>query len=155
MVLQDKILAILYSMTESGSGSGSGSGEDALIKTVIYGSAFDANVRLDRKPDPAAIIYLLDSWKLDTRTMMKYKECDIAIYFCKRFKLDAKGEEIKTIIDSIEPIVDDFIDAVISEKSIIVSDIKAQASYGKFDCNTCGYTLMFHVVDKQGTCFNS
>lgn len=139
MELQDKILAILNSMQE--------------ISTVIYGSGFDANVRLDRKPDPAAIVYLLQSWSIDVTKMMKRKECDIAIYFCKRYDFGAKGEVVKSVIDTVEPIVDEFIGRMLDDKSIIVSQVKAQASYGNFDCHTCGYTVTFHAEEKQGTCF--
>lgn len=145
MVLQDKILEILESMTE---------GEDALLNTVMYGSPFDANVRMDKKPDPAAIVYLLQSWSIDTTKMIKRKQCDTAIYFCKRYNFDAKGEVVKEVMDTVEPIVDAFISELLSDNSIIVSNIKATASYGKFDCHTCGYTLTFTAIEKQGECFS-
>ena len=123
-----------------------------VIETVIYGSAFDANVRLDRKPDPAAVIYLLDSWVIDTEKFLKRKECDIAVYFCRRFNLDAKGEEIKAVMDTVENVVDIFVEEVLADSSMVVTNVKAQSSYGKFDCNTCGYTVTFHAADKQGQC---
>lgn len=144
MDLQDKILNILQSMS---------TGTDSPLKTVIYGSAFDANVRLDRNPDPAAIVYLLQSWTLDTSRMLKRKRCDIAIYFCARYDFNAKGEVIKQTMDDIEPVVDEFISLLLSDSTIDVSDIRSQASYGKFDCNTCGYTLTFSAEEKQGVCF--
>lgn len=143
MQTTDKILDILNSMT---------TGNDAMLKTVLYESGFGANVRLDRLQDPAAILYMLQSWTLDTRTKLKHPEVDCEIFFCKRCELAAKGEKIKEVMDTVEPIVDEFISLLLSDKSIIVNEIKAQTAYGRFDCNVCGYSLQFTVKDKQGVC---
>ena len=143
MTTTDKILDILNSMT---------TGSYALLNTVLYESGFGANVRLDRLPDPAAILYMLQSWTLDTSTKLKHPEVDCEIFFCKRCELASKGEKIKEVIDTVEPIVDEFISLLLSDKSIIVNEIKAQTAYGRFDCNVCGYSLQFTVKDKQGVC---
>lgn len=143
MTTTDKILDILESMT---------TGSDAMLRTVLYESGFGANVRLDRLPDPAAILYMMQSWTLDTDTMFKHPEVDVEIFFCKRCDLAAKGEKIKETMDEIEPIVDEFISLLLSDKTVAVTEIKAQTAYGRFDCNVCGYSLQFKVKDRQGRC---
>lgn len=142
MQTTDKILDILNTMA---------TGSDGL-QTVLYESGFGANLRLDRKPTPAAIVYMLKSWKLDTSTKLKHPEVDVEVFFCDRCDLAAKGEVIKEKMDTIEPIVDEFISMLLADKSIIVNDIKATTAYGRFDCNVCGYSLQFTVKDRQGQC---
>ena len=143
MKTTDKILDILDSMTE---------GSDALLKTFLYESGFGANVRLDRLPDPAAILYMMQSWTLDTTTKLKHPVVECEIFFCKRCDFAAKGEKTKEVMDTLEPVVDEFISLLLSDKSIIVNEIRAQTAYGRFDCNVCGYSLQFTVKDKQGVC---
>ena len=143
MQTTDKILSILNSMTV---------GTDPTLKTVLYESSFGANIRLDRNPDPAAILYLIESWTLDTSTNLKHKSVEVEVFFCKRFDIASKGEVVKQVMDSIEPIIDEFLSMLLSDKSIIVSEIKASSAYGRFDATVCGYSLQFSVTDKQGIC---
>lgn len=141
--ITDKILEILDNMT---------TGTDAPLKTVLYESGFGANVRLDRLPDPAAVLYMLQSWTLDTDKMLKHPAVDVEIFFCKRCDLAAKGEKIKEVMDSVEPVVDEFISFLLADRSVVVNEIKATTAYGRFDCNVCGYSLQFTVKDRRGAC---
>ena len=144
MTTTDAILSILESMA---------SGSDPMLKTVLYESAFGGNVRLDRKPTPSAIVYLLQSWRLDTERGLKHREVDAEVFFCERADLNAKGDAIKGVMDSLEPIVDEFVSLLLSEPSFEVSEIRATAAYGKFDTNVCGYSLQFTAVERQGVCY--
>ena len=143
MQITDRILEILNNMA---------SGSDPLVKTVLYESAFGSNVRLDRNETPAAILYLLEGFKVDVDRAFKYKSVDVEVFFCSRVDLNAKGSVIKGVMDSLEPIVDEFISEVLGEKTWDVSQIKAQCAYGKFDCNVCGYSLTFTLEERQGSC---
>ena len=143
MQTTDRILEMLNSLA---------TGSDPELKTVLYESGFGTNVRLDRLPDPAAILYMLNSYTVNTSTMMKHTSVDVEVFFCKRFALDAKGEVVKGVMDSIEPIVDDFISLLLDERSFVVSNINASTAYGRFDANVCGYSLQFTVTEKQGSC---
>lgn len=143
MQITDKILEILNGMA---------SGSSPMLKTVMYESAFGSNVRLDRKETPAAILYLIEGFKVDVDRAFKHKIVDAEVFFCSRVDLNAKGEVIKGVMDSIEPLVDEFISQLLDEKSWNVSNIKAQSAYGKFDCNVAGFSLSFTVEDRQGTC---
>lgn len=143
MAITDKILEILNALA---------SGNDPLVKTVIHANAFDSNVRLDRNETPAAILYMIEGWSVDVSTAFKRKSVDIEVFFCDRYQLNAKGEVIQQVLDTVEPICDEFISLVLSERSWEVSEIKASAAYGKFDCNVCGYSLQMKLTEKQGQC---
>ena len=143
MQITDKILEILNTLA---------SGSDPMLQTVIHANAFDSNVRLDRKATPAAILYMLNGWTMDVSTAFKRKSVDVEIFFCDRYDLNAKGEVIQQVLDSIEPICDEFISLVLDEHGWIVSDVKAVTAYGKFDTNVCGYSIQMRLTDKQGVC---
>lgn len=127
--------------------------EEPNLKTVMYASPWDANVRLDRKPTPAAIVYLLKGFEVDTSTGMRRDRADVEVFFCTRCDLAAKGEETKQKMETVEPIVDEFVSLVMSEKSFIIEEkITASAAYGKFDANVCGYSVNLTVADKVKSC---
>lgn len=143
----DKILDILSTMATQ-------TGSDAPdLKTVMYASPWDANVRLDRKPTPAAITYLLKGFEVDTSTGMRHDKVDVEVFFCTRCDLATKGEETKSKMETVEPIVDEFISLVYAEKSFKVDgNIVANTAYGKFDTNVCGYSVNFTIVDRVPSC---
>lgn len=142
--ITDKILGILESMA---------TGTDAPLKTVIYGSPFDANVRLDRKPDPAAVLYIIKGFEVDTSTGLRYDKVDAEVFFCKRCELAQTGEKTKVVLDSVEPLVNEFMSLLFAEKSWRVSDkLTAVTAIGKFDANVAGYSLQFSLVSRQGNC---
>ena len=144
MQTTDKILSILNSMTV---------GTDPSLKTVLYESSFGANIRLDRNPDPAAILYLMKGFEIDYSTGLKYDKVDVEIFFGKRCDFAAKGEVIQSVLDSVELIISEFISLVFAEKSWkIEGKIVAQTAIAKFDCNMAGYSLQLTLVDRQGEC---
>ena len=143
MAITDKILEILNALA---------SGSDPLVKTVIHANAFDSNVRLDRNETPAAILYMIDGWSVDVSTAFKRKSVDIEVFFCERYQLNAKGEVIQQVLDTVEPICDEFISLVLSERSWEVSEIKAQTAYGRFDTNVAGYSIQMKLTERQGQC---
>ena len=144
MTTTDKILDILESMT---------TGSDAMLRTVIHGSSFDANVRLDRKPTPAAILYMAKGFEIEYESGMRYDKTDIEVFFCDRVELGAKGEVVQGVLDSVEPAIDEFLSLVFAEKSWRVEGkVAATTAIGKFDCNVAGYSVQMTLVDRQGRC---
>lgn len=140
MRIVDKILDILNSM--------------GGIETVLYESGFGTNIRLDRRPTPAAIVYLLRSFDIDLSSGLRKDYVDIEVFFCTRCDLAAKGEVVKADMESLEPIVDEFVSAVLSDNGLVLvgDKISVTTAYGSFDCNVCGWSLQMKVGEKQGRC---
>lgn len=144
MNILDRIQSILTGMVGAG---------NRELKTVMYASPWDANVRLDRNPTPAAITYLLKGFEVDTETGMRRDRVDVEVFFCTRCDFASKGEVIKGVMESVEPIVNDFISLVYADNSFYVDGkIKAVAAYGKFDSNVCGYSVTMTLVDRVPHC---
>ena len=140
MKIVDKILDILNSMSD--------------VETVLYESSFGVNIRLDRRPTPAAIVYLLQNFDIDLSSGLRKDYVDVEVFFCTRCDFAAKGEEIKGVMETLEPTVDEFVSRVLADKSMVLEGDKVSVTtaYGSFDCNVCGWSLQMKVGDKQGRC---
>lgn len=141
MVLVQKVLDILNSIED--------------IQTVIYDSGFSANVRIDRKPMPMALFYLLNDWSIDLSKSTAIKEAaNIQIFFADKADLDAKGEDKDIIVMRMELIAREFIRRILEDRSIVVVDdkIKLQSSYGKFDKFVVGVSVSFKIEERQSSC---
>lgn len=140
MVLTDKILDILNSMDS--------------IETVMYDSGFSANVRIDRKPTPAALLYLLTDWTLDISKGSAKEGAEIEVFFFERADFDQKGEEKDVIVSNMGAIARDFIAQLFLDKSISVKDnrILMRSSYGKFDAFCVGVSVHLTIEERQGSC---
>ena len=129
------------------------SGSDPLLNTVMYADNFDANIRIDRKPTPAAVTYLIGGFEVDVDSGLRKDRVDVEVFVFDRCDFASKGESVKTVMDSLEPAVDEIISLVMGERSWVVEGkIKAMTAYGRFDTNVCGYSLQFTLVEKQGRC---
>lgn len=124
------------------------------IETVLYESGFGSNIRLDRRPTPAAIVYLLRSFDIDLSNGLRKDRVDIEVFFCTRCDFAAKGEVVKADMESLEPLVDEFVSRVLSDKELELDGdkISVTTAYGSFDCNVCGWSLQMKVGEKQGRC---
>lgn len=151
MVLVNKILSILNSMLTP---------ENPIegveyLNTVMYDSGFSANVRIDRKPMPMALFYLLNDWSIDLSKSTAIKEAaNIQIFFADTANFDAKGEDKDLIVSRMELIAREFIRKVLADRSIVVVDdkIKLQSSYGKFDKFVVGVSVSFKIEERQSSC---
>ncbi len=150
MVLATKILTILNSMLPPENPE---QGVEYL-QSVLYDSAFSANVRIDRKPLPAALFYLLSDWNLDTTLTTVKESANIQVFFFDTCPFDAKGEDKDSIIKRMETLAKEFIANVMADKSIVIKTdkIKIQSSYGKFDKFVCGVAVSFEIEEKQASC---
>ena len=140
MVLSDKVLDILNDMES--------------IETVIYDSGFSANVRLDRKATPAAILYLMTDWELDISKGVLKESADMEVFFCKRAEHDIKGEDKDIIVTETYELAKEFLGLLLEDKTITVVDdsIKMRATYGKFDSFVVGCSLHIKIEERQGSC---
>lgn len=126
-----------------------------FLRTVMYESGFGANLRLDRKPTPAAILYMAEGFKVDVKSGRRKDSVDVEVFFCERCDLSAKGEAVKAVMDGVEPVVDEFVARVMAEKSWeVADDISVTTAYGKFDTNVCGFSVQLTLVDRKGRCMN-
>lgn len=143
MILKDKILTILQDLKTQG-----------IINTVMYDSAFSANVRIDRSPMPAALLYLLEDWNLDLSKSAVKESANLQVFFFDTCSLDIKGEEKDVIVNAMEAIARQFISVLLEDKSIVLLDdkIRIQSTYGKFDKFCVGVTLNLKIEQKQGEC---
>lgn len=140
MIITDKILSILRSMPS--------------IKTVIYDSGFSSNVRIDRQEDPIGLLYLLTDWDLDISSGIKKEVAEIEVFFCKRSKLDIKGEDKDVTVTEMAIIAEDFISRVLADTTLKVEDdsIQMHSSYGRFDAFCVGVSVKIRIGEKQGQC---
>ena len=136
----DKILNILNQIDE--------------LKTVIYDQDFSANVHIDRKPTPGALIYCLPDWNLNIKTGLTKESADFQIFFFTPTQLDIKAEDKLSDIENMYQITRDFLSKLLKDNTIRVIDdnVVIKATYGKFDKFVCGVSLQIKIEQKQGYC---
>jgi len=140
MVLVNKILNILNSMED--------------VATVMYETGYSANLRIDRKPSPYAILYLVQGADLDLSNNLK-ESCEVEVYFCKENKLDADGLTTQAVIDDMMVLAKQFISIINTDKSVRIDDnIHIQNAYGRFDKHTAGVSVQFTISDRQAHCID-
>ena len=151
MVLVNKILSILNSMLPP---ENPAEGVEYL-QTVMYDSGFSANVRIDRKPCPLALFYLLNDWNIDlSKTNAVKEQANIQIFFADVASFDAKGEDKDLIVSRMEAQAREFIRKVLADRSIVIVDdkIRIQSCYGKFDKFVVGVTVEMKIEERQPSC---
>lgn len=151
MVLVSKVLTILNSMLTPESPI---EGQEYL-NTVMYDSGFSANVRIDRKPMPMALLYLLNDWTIDlTKATAVKEQANLQIFFADVANFDSKGEDKDIIVSRMETLAKEFIRKVLEDRSIVIVDdkIKIQSSYGKFDKFVVGVTVNLKIEERQPSC---
>lgn len=149
MTLVTKVLDILNGMIPTTPPS-----SGPYLKTVMYDSGFSANVRIDRKPVPAALFYLLSDWSLDVSTSTVKESAEIEVFFFDVCDFNATGEKKDEIIQDMEILAKDFISAILADSTMkLVSDkVRIQSSYGKFDKFCVGVAVNLRIEEKQAHC---
>lgn len=146
MIITDKLIGILDGMVSEG-----------VLSSFQYEDKPTANVRLDRNMgDPTAILFQLTDWRLDWSMGTIKEKASINISFLKKEdKLDAKGIEQETIIDSMKEIALDFIRRVKDVKSLRMTDeyVEVKSVFLRSDSNRSGVNLQFDIEELQGECF--
>lgn len=124
------------------------------IQTVLFDNGNSADVRIDRKPTPAALLYTLPAWNLDISGGVSRENADIQVFFFERAKFDSKSEEKLDIFENTGDMAREFIYKLLNDSSIRVIDdsVKINAVYGEFDAFVCGCTVNITIEEKQPSC---
>lgn len=140
MEIIDKVKTILNSITG--------------LKTVLYQSGFSANVTLDRKETPAALLYLLTDFDIDIQHGTSKESAELEIFFCERTKFDITGDQKDTIINNCTALAKEFISKLLAEKTLYINQdsIHCKCSYGKFDTFVAGVSVELRIEERQGSC---
>lgn len=138
--LINKVLDILNEMTG--------------IQTVIYDNGHSANVRIDRNPTPAALLYTLPDWTLDISHGTAKERADIQVFFFERVLFDSKAEDKLSVFENTNLLAREFVSILLSDSTVKVLDdeIKVTACYGEFDAMVAGCTINLTLEMKQGEC---
>ena len=140
MEIVNKVKNILNSMTG--------------LKTVLYQSGFSANVTLDRKETPAAVLYLLTDFDIDIQHGTSKESAELEIFFCDRTRFDITGDQKDAIINNCTDLAKEFISKLLAEKTLYINQdsIHCKCSYGKFDTFVAGVSIELRIEEKQGSC---
>ena len=104
MKIVDKILDILNSMSD--------------VETVLYESPSYTNIKLDRKPAPYAILYLLTDMEIDLSRGYAVEGCDVEVFFADLVKFDADGPTHQAVVDRMLGIARQFISLLLAERGL-------------------------------------
>lgn len=138
--LTNKVLAILEDI--------------AGIQTVMYDNGSSSNVRIDRRPTPAVLLYTLPDWTINISKGNAVESAEIQVFFFDRVNFDSKSEDKLTVFEDTEFLAREFIYRLLNDSTIKVIDdeIKITASYGSFDSFVAGCVVNIKIEEKQGSC---
>lgn len=123
------------------------------VKSVIYDSYPSANLRLDAPKLPAAVLYLLQGYDIDANRLTKRETAEMQVFFCKKTKLDAKGEEKDATLQEIEPLVMDFIAELNNSPELDINgSVRVETAYGNYDVFVCGLVVRVKLTERQAVC---
>lgn len=140
MQIRDNILQCLQAVTG--------------LQTVFDESPAGTNLRIDRKQTPAAVLYTLKGFAIDTSTGVRKDTVDAEVFIFDRCDISAKGEAITAKLETLEPMVDEFVSGIMDVKGWNVENdrIEVRTAVGAFDTNVVGFSLEFKVTERQGRC---
>lgn len=127
--------------------------EDTRIATVLYESPYSANLKIDRKPSPYAILYLVQSMDIDVRGSRYFRTLDIEVFFCEPTDLSADGGKVQAVCDRMMPCVEDFIHRLRDTNMFEFDTAKCRTAVGRFDKNVSGLALEITLKEKLPYCF--
>ena len=124
------------------------------LETVFHESGYGANLRIDRNPTPAAVLYMLQSYNVNLKGNSKKDSVELEVFIFDRCNLAAKGEEVQAKLDALTPFVNQFIALLANDKTLVLDGdtIEVVMAYGKFDTNVCGWSLQLKLSERQGSC---
>lgn len=127
------------------------------LETVFYESGFGTNLRIDRKPTPAAVLYLIQGFEIGLNGGIRKDNVDLEVFFFDRIDLSAKGEVVQAKLDALLPLVNEFVSLLASDKTLVLDGdtVSVQAAYGQFDTHVCGWSLQLKLTEKQGHCIEA
>lgn len=138
--LTNKVLAILNDIAD--------------LETVIYDNSYSANVRIDRKPTPAALLYTLPDWTLDIGHGNSKERSEIQVFFFNRANFDCKAEDKLDIIEDMNLLAREFVYTLLNDNTVRVVDdeVKMTSSFGEFDAFVIGVVVKLTLEERQPSC---
>lgn len=134
-------------------------GEMSEIQTVIYENAFSANVILDRRPTPAAIVYTITDYTLDISKGLLRESAEASIFFCDIMpKVNSFSADTEPIIENMLELAKTFLRALIEklkENGLELDNatVDLKSTWGKFDKTVCGVSVSgLRIKNRQGKC---
>ncbi len=127
------------------------------LETVFYESGWGTNLRIDRKPTPAAVLYMLQTYNVSLNGNTKKDSVELEVFIFDRVDLAAKGEVIQEKLDDLQPFVNQFIALLANDKSLVLDGdtVEASMAYGQFDAHVCGWSLQLKLTERQGICIDN
>lgn len=124
------------------------------LQTVLYDNSSSANVRIDRKQTPAALIYTLPDWTINISKGNAVESAEIQVFFFERVNFDSTADTKLEIFENMGLLAREFIYRLLNDSTIRVLDdtIKITASYGSFDSFVAGCVVNLTIEEKQGSC---
>lgn len=127
--------------------------DDSRIGTVLYESPWSVNLKIDRRPSPYAIVYLVQSMDIDMRGYRYFRTLDLEVFFCSPTDLSADGGRIQAVCDEMMPIVECFLARLAETRMFEFDNVKLRQAHGKFDKNVSGIACELTLKEVQPYCF--
>lgn len=125
------------------------------LNTVLYESPYFSNIKIDRKPAPYGILYLINVAELDLSNNLK-ESVEIEVFFCSPVDFGADGPKQQAVIDDMMPIAKQFVALMKQDKYFVIDDtIRITSSYAKFDKNVTGVSVQMTIKERQSKCIDS
>lgn len=126
---------------------------DERIGTVLYESPYSANLKIDRRVAPYAIVYFVQSAEIDVVGARYFRTLDLEIFFCSPTDLSADGAKVQAVCDEMFPIMETFIQRLKDTRMFYFDSCKYRQATGRFDKNVSGLALELTLKDKLPVCF--
>lgn len=129
------------------------------IQTILYENAFSANVVLDRKPCPAAILYTITDYTFDISKGIYKESTEASIFFCDIMpQVNSFSNDTEPIIERMLAIAKDFLRVLLEklkENNMYLENntLELRTTFGKFDKHVCGVSISnLQIKNRQGSC---
>lgn len=127
---------------------------DTHIATVLYESPYSANLKIDRKPSPYAIVYLVQSMDIDVRGSRYFRTLDLEVFFCKPTDLSADGYKVQAVCDNMLLRAEDFLHRLKDTHLFEFEKVTMRQAVGRFDKNVTGIVCELDLKERFPVCFS-
>lgn len=128
--------------------------EDSYIKTVLYESPYSANLKIDRKPSPYAICYLVQSFDVDVIGNRFFRSLSVEVFFCEPTDLSADGYKVQAVCDNMLLRAQDFIHRLKDTHLFEFEKVTMRQAVGRFDKNVTGIVCELDLKERFPVCFS-
>lgn len=131
---------------------------DSIITDVVYEVPSTANIVLDNKQMPLALVFCVEGWKVSANSGLAQESADVSVFIIDRVsKLDFSGTNVSTKIASCSNIAMAVIARIMADSKLqIESDVDVKAIYPEsFDTAECGVNIKFSCKYNGSKCVSS